>query len=45
MKESTLIAHSVAKDQLMKIDKSNRFFSDSALHLHVPAGATPKDGY
>lgn len=44
MKESAQIAHTVARAILLKKDKENDFFGRSKLHLHVPAGATPKDG-
>ncbi|CAN6581842.1 unnamed protein product [Malus baccata var. baccata] len=44
MKESTQIAHTVARAILIGKDPGNAFFADSKLHLHVPAGATPKDG-
>ena len=44
MRESASIAHSCARSILSKIQPDNRFFSESALHIHVPAGATPKDG-
>ncbi|KAI8110459.1 hypothetical protein M9435_002133 [Picochlorum sp. BPE23] len=44
MKESTTIAHTYARRLLEEKDESNSFFSDHALHVHVPAGATPKDG-
>lgn len=44
MKESTLIAYTVAKAFLNKVDPSNKFFSTTRIHLHVPEGATPKDG-
>lgn len=44
MKESTTIAHTYARRILEEKDSSNTFFSDHALHVHVPAGATPKDG-
>ncbi|CAH9087478.1 unnamed protein product [Cuscuta europaea] len=44
MKESAQIAHTVARSILREIDHENTFFSNSKLHLHVPAGATPKDG-
>lgn len=27
-----------------KLRPGNSFFDDSRLHVHVPAGATPKDG-
>ena len=44
MQESAEIAYSyvrglVAQDSVMK-----RFFEEHQIHLHVPAGATPKDG-
>ncbi|KAH7865744.1 hypothetical protein Vadar_010664 [Vaccinium darrowii] len=44
MKESTQIAHTVARAILLEKDPENTFFANSKLHLHVPAGATPKDG-
>ncbi|KAF8105449.1 hypothetical protein N665_0157s0037 [Sinapis alba] len=44
MKESTQIAHTVARKILLEKEPENLFFSNSKLHLHVPAGATPKDG-
>ncbi|KAE9589562.1 hypothetical protein Lal_00000282 [Lupinus albus] len=44
MKESTQIAHTVARAILLKKEPENPFFANSKLHLHVPAGATPKDG-
>lgn len=44
MKESASIAHTVARAILRAKDESNPFFTNSRLHLHVPAGATPKDG-
>lgn len=44
MKESTTIAHTYARRMLEEKDPSSTFFSDHALHVHVPAGATPKDG-
>lgn len=44
MKESATIAHTVARAILREKQPDNSFFSDSRLHLHVPAGATPKDG-
>ena len=33
-----------AKTFLMRRDPSNPFFTESAIGLHVPEGATPKDG-
>ncbi|KAF5289191.1 hypothetical protein FQR65_LT00077 [Abscondita terminalis] len=44
MKESTRIALTVARNYLRKVDPNNRFLEISHLHLHVPEGATPKDG-
>lgn len=44
MKESALIAHTVARGILAEKEQENNFFANSKLHLHVPAGATPKDG-
>ncbi|XP_047127489.1 lon protease homolog, mitochondrial isoform X1 [Hydra vulgaris] len=44
MKESCRIAYTFAKSFLNKKDSSNSFFDGSAIHLHVPEGATPKDG-
>ncbi|KAL4588432.1 hypothetical protein LXL04_001322 [Taraxacum kok-saghyz] len=44
MKESAQIAHTVARAILAGKDRDNTFFANSKLHLHVPAGATPKDG-
>ncbi|PON48219.1 Lon protease, bacterial/eukaryotic-type [Parasponia andersonii] len=44
MKESAQIAHTVARAILLKEEADNTFFANSKLHLHVPAGATPKDG-
>jgi Lon-like ATP-dependent protease len=44
MKESTRIAYTFAKAFLQDIDPSNNFLIGSQIHLHVPEGATPKDG-
>ena len=44
MKESAQIAHSYVRSLLMKEKPPNTFFDNNAIHLHVPAGATPKDG-
>ncbi|XP_012273098.1 lon protease homolog, mitochondrial isoform X2 [Orussus abietinus] len=44
MKESTRIAMTVARNFLRRIDPENNFLYASHLHLHVPEGATPKDG-
>uniref|UniRef100_A0A1D1Z9N8 Lon protease 1, mitochondrial n=1 Tax=Anthurium amnicola TaxID=1678845 RepID=A0A1D1Z9N8_9ARAE len=44
MKESAQIAHTVARAILLQKEPGSQFFANSKLHLHVPAGATPKDG-
>ncbi|KAI4310927.1 hypothetical protein MLD38_035870 [Melastoma candidum] len=44
MKESAQIAHTVARAILLEKEADNPFFANSKIHLHVPAGATPKDG-
>lgn len=44
MKESIHIAMTVARNHLKQEDPSNAFLYDSHLHIHVPEGATPKDG-
>ncbi|OVA19171.1 Peptidase S16 [Macleaya cordata] len=44
MKESAEIAHTVARGILLAKEPDNLFFANTKLHLHVPAGATPKDG-
>uniref|UniRef100_A0A667WSQ5 Lon protease homolog, mitochondrial n=1 Tax=Myripristis murdjan TaxID=586833 RepID=A0A667WSQ5_9TELE len=44
MKESAKIALTFAKAFLMKQEPENNFLVNSHLHLHVPEGATPKDG-
>ncbi|KAM4052265.1 lon protease homolog, mitochondrial isoform 2-T2 [Anomaloglossus baeobatrachus] len=44
MKESAKIAYTFASAFLMKKHPDNRFLVTSHIHLHVPEGATPKDG-
>jgi len=44
MKESCKIAYTFAKVYLEKHSPGNTFFDTSSIHLHIPAGATPKDG-
>ncbi|XP_055351154.1 lon protease homolog, mitochondrial-like [Paramacrobiotus metropolitanus] len=44
MKESCRISHTVAKNLLMQHELSNRLLEKGHLHIHVPEGATPKDG-
>ena len=44
MQESSAIAHTYARAFLANRDPGNAFFDETALHVHVPAGSTPKDG-
>ena len=44
MRESTQIAHTFAKSYLREIDGENDYLESTQLHIHVPEGATPKDG-
>eukprot|EP00795_Rhopilema_esculentum_P005945 gene5945-11297_t len=44
MKESSHIAYTFAKGFLSRTDAENDFFDNASIHLHVPEGATPKDG-
>lgn len=44
MKESAQIAHTVARRILLEKEPDSLYFANSKLHLHVPSGATPKDG-
>ncbi|KAG5682240.1 hypothetical protein PVAND_011605 [Polypedilum vanderplanki] len=44
MKESARIALTVARNFIVTKDEGNHFLESSHLHLHVPEGATPKDG-
>uniref|UniRef100_A0A3Q3FGM5 Lon protease homolog, mitochondrial n=1 Tax=Kryptolebias marmoratus TaxID=37003 RepID=A0A3Q3FGM5_KRYMA len=44
MKESAKIASTFARAFLLTKDPGNNFLVNSHLHLHVPEGATPKDG-
>lgn len=44
MKESTQIAYTVARARLAEISPDNTFFDVTDIHMHVPEGATPKDG-
>ncbi|XP_056095069.1 lon protease homolog, mitochondrial [Rhinichthys klamathensis goyatoka] len=44
MKESAKIAYTFARSFLMKQQPENQFLLGSHIHLHVPEGATPKDG-
>ncbi len=44
MQESVQIARSYARAYLQKRGVNDNFYQDKDLHLHIPAGATPKDG-
>ncbi|XP_019858302.1 PREDICTED: lon protease homolog, mitochondrial-like [Amphimedon queenslandica] len=44
MKESTVIAYTFAKSFLSSKDPKNDFLDKAKIRLHVPEGATPKDG-
>ena len=44
MKESAQIAFSYIRAQTKKLDIEAKDFDSSDVHLHVPAGAIPKDG-
>jgi len=44
MVESSEIAYSYVRSLMQKDDKGAEFFKKNMIHLHVPAGATPKDG-
>jgi len=44
MQESSEIAFSYVKSLLCSNDGYDKFFDEHFVHLHVPAGATPKDG-
>ncbi|CAL5228054.1 g11119 [Coccomyxa viridis] len=44
MKESASIAHTFARTQAARIGVPANFFAESSIHVHVPAGSTPKDG-
>lgn len=44
MKESSQIAYTVARARLADIESENNFFDITDIHMHVPEGATPKDG-
>jgi ATP-dependent Lon protease len=44
MKESAEIAYSYIASHLKQYEGDLTFFDDSFVHLHVPEGATPKDG-
>jgi ATP-dependent Lon protease len=44
MQESAHIAYSYVSSQLAALGGDPAFFDNSPIHLHVPEGATPKDG-
>ena len=44
MKESAEISYSYVMSNLKKFGAPEDFFNQSFIHLHVPEGATPKDG-
>jgi len=44
MKESAEIAYSYIVSQAERFDVDKNLFEKAFIHLHVPAGATPKDG-
>jgi ATP-dependent Lon protease len=44
MKESAEIAYSYAAGNAARLGGDAHYFENAAIHLHVPEGATPKDG-
>lgn len=44
MKESAEIAYSYAMSHLLHYGADPTFFDESMIHMHMPEGATPKDG-
>jgi ATP-dependent Lon protease len=44
MKESMTIAQTFARRLIRVLDPSNNELEEGTVHLHVPHGATPKDG-
>jgi len=44
MKESTEIAYTYISSRVKEYGIPDNYFEDHFIHLHVPAGATPKDG-
>ncbi len=44
MVESSEIAYTYVRSFLNKNKQASEFFKNNFIHLHVPAGATPKDG-
>ncbi|KAJ2080399.1 ATP-dependent Lon protease pim1 [Coemansia sp. RSA 988] len=44
MKESSTLAYTFARSLMTRRHPENNFFSNNIIHMHVPEGATPKDG-
>ncbi|KAJ2780362.1 ATP-dependent Lon protease pim1 [Coemansia javaensis] len=44
MKESSTLAYTYVRALVSRRDPESRFFGSSIIHMHVPEGATPKDG-
>lgn len=44
MQESSQIALTVARNFMNEVEPSNKFLETTHIHLHVPEGATKKDG-
>jgi ATP-dependent Lon protease len=44
MRESAKIAHSYVRSKALMLNIDAAQFKETEVHLHVPAGATPKDG-
>jgi ATP-dependent Lon protease len=44
MQESASIAYSYVRKIALRYGVANEFFEKHQIHLHIPAGATPKDG-
>ncbi|KAJ2801542.1 ATP-dependent Lon protease pim1 [Coemansia guatemalensis] len=44
MKESSTLAYTFARSLMTRRHPENNFFNNNVIHLHVPEGATPKDG-
>jgi ATP-dependent Lon protease len=44
MQESANIAYSLVRHIAQEYGVDSRFFDENEIHMHIPAGATPKDG-
>ncbi|MCB0593724.1 MAG: endopeptidase La [Lewinellaceae bacterium] len=44
MRESSEIAYSYIRSRIAEMEAHRDYFDHHSIHLHVPAGATPKDG-